>query len=117
MEFFTHIVSPSTGCLEQEHRGKACSVEPPGCICYRVSHSGLLYKQRFIGASGYFLSIVSEFLNDSRQSVHLAGKVGALVDVVRRALAPRVVFYDRCCLYCTHLSYSALSETYCGLCG
>ena len=45
-----------------------------------VSHCCLLYKLRFIGIGGQFLSTVSEFFSDRRQRVHLDGKVSMLVD-------------------------------------
>ena len=48
-----------------------------------VSLRGLLYKLRGIGVGGQFLSIVSQFLSDRRQRVHLDGKVNVSVDVVR----------------------------------
>ena len=37
---------------------------------------------RSIGVGGQFLSIVSEFLSDTRQRARLDGKVSASVDVV-----------------------------------
>ena len=47
-----------------------------------VTVCGLLHKLMSIGVGGLFLSIVSEFLSDRKQHVHLDGKVSASVDVV-----------------------------------
>ena len=45
----------------------------------RISHCTLLYKLRSIIVRGQFLSIVSEFLCDRRQSVRLNGIVSESV--------------------------------------
>ena len=51
---------------------------------YMVSYCNLLYKLRSIGVGGNFLSIVSLFLSDKRQSVRLNDKVSVSVDVASR---------------------------------
>ena len=61
---------------------------------------------------GQLLFIVSQFLSNRRHCVRLNGKVSVSVDGVsgRR----KVVFYDRCCLYCTPPRFSTLLESYDG---
>ena len=48
----------------------------------KVSHRGLFYNLTSICVGEPFLSVVSKFLNDRRQRVHLDCKVSASVDVV-----------------------------------
>ena len=50
----------------------------------RASHCGLLYKLRYIGVGGQFLSAVLQFLSDRRQRVRFNGKISVSVDVVSK---------------------------------
>ena len=75
----------------------------------RERHSGLLYNLRYIGVRGHFLFLVSQFLSDRKKRVRLTGKVSVSVELFRGY--HKVMFQDRCYLYCSPPSSSTLLET------
>ena len=74
------MVSPFTGCFGQGYGGRFVQLNSSAAFD-RVSRRGMLYKLRVIRI-GQFLSVVSEFLSDRRQRLHLDGKVSMPIDVV-----------------------------------